>query len=460
MKKTLTLVALLFFGIITITNANVNLPAIFGDHMVLQQNAEITIWGWASPTEEISLYASWGEDIYETVADNHARWEIKISTPGAGGPYEIAIQGYNRVVLEDVLIGEVWLGSGQSNMEWSANLGIDNAAAEIAAADYPEIRFFQVQKRSATTPQIDLEGEWVVCTPETMDDFSAIGYYFGRALNQTLNVPIGVINSSWGGTPAEAWVNPKAIESNPVLSEAANKIPVMPWCPEAPGSTYNSMIAPLIPFKIAGVIWYQGETNTSNAATYATLFTTLINNWREEWDAEFPVYYVQIAPFKYETPEVGVQIRAAQLACLAVPNTGMVVVSDIGNIDDIHPKNKKDVGIRLANWALAKTYVQKDVDFSGPVYKNIEITGNKIEVHFDYASNGLVAKDGPLTGFEIAGDDMVFVEAKAKISGNSVIVSAKQVKNPQAVRFAWSNIAEPNLFNKAGLPASCFNTSH
>lgn len=438
--------------------AEVRLPAIFGDHMVLQQQSTVLLWGWANPMEEITVTSSWDGAVYTTKADNYANWRLTVNTPAAGGPFEITIRGNNIIILGDILIGEVWLASGQSNMQWSANMGIDGAEAHVAAADHPRIRLFQVGHRSADSRQLDLEGQWEVCTPQSMQNFSAVGYFFARRLQEKLNVPVGIINSSWGGTPAETWINPEVIAADAALASAAEKINPMPWCPEAPGQTYHSMIAPLIPFPLAGVIWYQGETNTANAESYTDMFSALIQNWRSEWGQDFPFYFVQIAPYKYETPHVGAQVRDAQRRTLQLPHTGMVVVSDIGNIDDIHPRNKEDVGKRLAGWALAKTYKKEGIPYSGPLYHAMEVEGKKIRLHFDHAENGLVARAGPLTHFELAGADGAFVPAKAKIDGNTVLVSAREIKEPAAVRFAWSNTAEPNLFNKEGLPASTFTT--
>ena len=459
MKKITAYCFLLFLFLSLTTKADVRLPAIFGDHMVLQQQTSAKIWGWGNAMEEITLSSSWDEATYTTKTDSYGNWSINLQTPAAGGPYEITIKGNNNLKITDILIGEVWLGSGQSNMEWSANHGFDNAEQEVAGARHREIRFFQVGKRSANAPQLDLEGRWEVCSPESMKRFSAVGYFFARSLQEKLKIPVGIINSSWGGTPAETWINPGIIQKDPALEAAAEKIKPMPWCPEGPGQTYHSMIAPLIPFPLAGVIWYQGETNTANHETYSKMFTALIENWRDEWKRELPFYYVQIAPYKYDTPEAGVLVRDAQRQTLKVPRTGMVVVSDIGNIDDIHPRNKLDVGKRLANLALAKTYGMENIPFSGPLYKGMEVEGKKIRVVFDYADNGLVARGGALTHFEIAGSDGVFVEANARIDKNTVLVSSPKVNTPQAVRFAWSNTAEPNLFNKEGLPASAFRST-
>lgn len=439
-------------------NANVFLPAILGDHMVLQQQSEVTIWGWARALEPITVIASWDRQSIQTKADNHANWQVKLKTPKAGGPYTLIVMGNNTIVLQDIMIGEVWLCSGQSNMEWSANAGIEDGAKEIQQADYPNIRLFQVGHRTATGRQLDVVGHWELCTPQTMANFSAIGYFFGRELHQRLDVPIGLINSSWGGTPAETWMNPELIDKDEQFVQAASRFKPVAWCPMEPGAAYHAMIAPLIPFVIAGVIWYQGETNTLNPIEYRRLFPALIDSWRKEWQRDLPFYYVQIAPYNYGPQPKGVLLREAQLLSLSVPNTGMVVVSDIGNINDIHPRNKRDVGRRLANWALAKTYGYKDIGYSGPIYRSMAVEGDRIRIFFDHAEKGLVCKGEKLTHFQIAGQDQIFIEAEAKIEGSTIVVRSPKVKRPVAVRFGWSNTAEPNLFNTDGLPASCFRT--
>lgn len=463
MKKTIRL--LLFcccLGLGAKATAAVSLPAIFGDHMVLQQKSEVTIWGWGNPSEEVTLTGSWDQKAVKTKTSNLARWSLKLQTPAAGGPYTIQVKGQNSFTIQDVLIGEVWLCSGQSNMAWTTAAGVDNSAPEIPKANYPAIRFFTVTKKSADGPQLDLDGQWVVCSPETMPGFSAVGYFFGQKVHETLQQPVGLINSSWGGTPAEAWTNPQSVTGDPVLAAAAKKLLEVPYGPHQPGRIYHAMIAPLIPFKLAGVLWYQGENNVATAPTYELLLPALIRNWRREWDQEFPFYFVQIAPYKYgkfDIPHAGAVLRDSQRKAMrATPNTGMVVISDVGNTQDIHPRNKIDVGRRLANWALAQTYGKKDLVFSGPLYRDMQVQGSKIRLHFDHAAPGLMAKGQELTLFEIAGEDRQFVPAQARISGNSVVVSAKSVKKPVAVRYAWSNMAEGNLFNKAGLPASTFRT--
>ena len=440
-------------------HANVSLPAIFTGNMVLQQNAEVRLWGWGKPLEKITVTTSWSNDTLRTVADNQANWEVKLPTPKAGGPYEITIQGYNQRKLSNVLTGEVWLCSGQSNMEWTAGMGIDNGEEEIKNANYPDIRFIKIGYRTAATPQVDAFSDgWEVCTPESMSNHSAVAYFFARKLQAELGVPIGLIDDNWGGTAAESWVPGKVFEADVMLAEAAKLLKNEPWATDQPGIIYHAMVAPLTHFNIAGVIWYQGETNTANPLTYKELFSTLIKTWRSEWGYEFPFYFAQIAPWKgYGAGGSGALVRDAQRRTLEVPNTGMVVTSDIGNLDNIHPKNKQDVGLRMANLALKNYYKTTDVEASGPLYRSFEIEKNKIRIFFDHA-DGLQGRGGALTHFEIAGEDQVFQPAEAVIEGSTVVVSSKNVKLPVTVRFAMSNTAEPNLFNGAGLPGSCFTT--
>ncbi len=459
--KLYTNIFLLLFIFLTLqeVRGNVSLPAVFSNHMVLQQNAEVKIWGWAKPDEEVTVTGSWDQKAVKAKASNLAQWEVLVQTPAAGGPYTLEVKGYNTILIEDVLLGEVWLCSGQSNMEWSARAGIEHAEREVPLANFPSIRFFSVAHRTADTEQLDLDGQWVVCTPETMVDFSAIGYFFGRELHNNLQVPVGVINSSWGGTPAEVWVSQKTIAKDQTLAADAAKLAEVQWGPVQPGKAYNAMIAPLIPYPLAGALWYQGESNVGSPENYAQLLPALIQSWRAAWNQDFPFYYVQIAPYKYDGPQQGVLLRDAQRRVLRkVEHTGMVVVSDIGNKDDIHPRNKIDVGLRLANMVLNKTYGKANLPVSGPLYRDMKVEGNKIRLYFDHAENGFRVKGKAMTHFEIAGSNQQFVPATAKIDGNTIVVQAKKVKNPAAVRFAWSNTAEPNLFNKEGLPASSFIT--
>jgi sialate O-acetylesterase len=439
--------------------ANVTLPNIFSDNMVLQRNSEVTIWGFANPQEEVVITPSWNNETYKIKAGNQAKWEIIIPTPKEGGPYTITIKGYNEIVLKNILIGEVWICSGQSNMEMSASWGIENGDEALKNAVNPNIRFFLVPKLTAETPQNNISGTWTECSPETMKYFSAVGYFFGKRLQEELkNVPIGLISSNWGGTPAEIWMPEEVIQNDAVLLEAAKTRKEESYGPNQPGRAFNAMIYPLTKFKIAGALWYQGESNVGSTVYDKTL-SALITSWRKLWKYDFPFYYVQIAPYKYGEDHFGGSvIRDAQRKVLQeVPNTGMVVTSDISPIDDIHPKDKKSVGIRLANLALANTYKTNIALVNGPLYKVITIEKNKVTLTFDN-SEGLYFKDKKGDLFEMAGSDNVFFKATAVVKNNGVVVQSDKVKTPVKVRYAWKNTDQATLFNKANLPASSFIT--
>ncbi|MBD0831622.1 sialate O-acetylesterase [Aestuariibaculum sediminum] len=433
--------------------------SVISDGMVLQRNTSVTIWGWTSETiEPITVIGSW-DNVPVTQNAYQGKWSVQLPTPDAGGPYTVTIKGHEAIILSNVLIGEVWIASGQSNMEWTASNGITNAKEEINNAVYPNIRLFNVPKHQSASRQNDTKGNWTECSPNTMKDFSAVAYFFGRELHKELNIPIGLINSSWGGTRAEVWFNANYLKSKPHLVESKTHFTENKWHTAEPGYMFNAMVAPLIPFKIAGAIWYQGEANRVSPHIYKDVLSALIENWRAEWGYNFPFYFVQIAPFNYKEKHAGVLIREAQLKTFKdVYNTGMVVVSDIGNINNIHPKNKQDVGKRLAQWALTKNYNDKGKAFSGPIYREVKKEGQKMVIYFDYAEDGLMKNGDELTEFEICGADKIFIKARAKIKGDIVMVWHNKIKNPLAVRFAWNNKAEPNLYNKAGLPASCFRT--
>ena len=449
-----------FFLLISTTMmANVSLPNIFGDNMVLQRNSEVKIWGWGSPKEEIKLVSSWNNQEYKVTANNQAQWQLKIKTPEAGGPFTISIKGYNEVVLKNILIGEVWVCSGQSNMEMSVSWGIDNGEEEAKNAANPNIRFFTVPKLTATTPQNNLLGNWTESTPETMKYFSAVGYFFAKRLREDLkNVPIGLISSNWGGTPAEIWMPEEVIQNDPLLLENAKKLNEQEYGPRQPGRAYNAMIYPFVGFKIAGTLWYQGESNVGSTVYDKTL-SALITSWRKAWQDDFPFYYVQIAPYKTGTNNFSnVTLRDSQRKLLKeVSNTGMVVISDVSDTIDIHPKDKKSVGIRLANLALANTYKTNSGLVNGPVFKDFKADKNKAIVSFDSAE-GLHFKNKASNQFEVAGADGVFYTAEASIKNNQVILTSKKVNVPMKVRFAWGNTIQSDLFNKVNLPASCFIT--
>jgi sialate O-acetylesterase len=321
------------------------------------------------------------------------------------------------------------------------------------------MRMFQAKKLATDFRQVKIEGEWKETTPDNAQWFSAVGYFFGKKLNQELNVPIGLINVSWGGTPADTWIPEEEVLSNENLAIANAKLKHDNRWPTKAGAVYNAMIYPLMPLPVAGAIWYQGEGNTGAPLTYKDMMEALITSWRKGFNKDFPFYYVQIAPFTYGDVETGTLVREQQVKMLEIPKTGMVVISDhVEDVKDIHPKYKKPVGDRLANYALADTYGMTDVAYKSPIFKSMKVEKNKIRVTFENAPNGLISKGGDPTEFQIAGEDQKFVPAKAKIDGNTVVVSAKGIKSPVAVRLGWPNASVPNLFNKEGLPASCFRT--
>jgi sialate O-acetylesterase len=633
--------------------ADVRVPSLIGDNMVLQQGKKVRIWGWASPNEKVSV--TFANLRANAVADANGHWQTLIGPFKAGGPFELTISGNNTLKFNNVLVGEIWICSGQSNMEWPL-INSQNGADAVAQANYPEIRLFTVQKSTSSSPLDDVKGQWVVTTPDKVGQFSAVGYYFGRELYQKLKAPVGLIHTSWGGTPAEAWTSndalAKSADLQPILNRYQQSLKDLPqrqqefekrlaewsqknlyqdvgnkgeslgyadpncdtsdwktmnlpqffetagvkmdgaiwfrkeveipasWTgktlelnlgaiddfdttyfngakvggigsetpnsyivqrhykvpaelvkpgknviavrvfdsageggfgagtmslkpvdttadalplggtwnykieleltpknpdwgsrPEAPGPTnqnsasvlYNAMIAPLTPMAVRGAIWYQGESNAGRAYQYRTLFPTMISNWRSAWgQADFPFYFVQLANFQLVKDQPGesewAELREAQAMTLSEPQTGMAVIIDIGEAKDIHPRNKLDVGHRLALWALANTYGQK-IEYSGPLFDKFVIEGNKIRVKFKHVAGGLKTSDsGAPKGFSIAGEDHKFVWAEAKIEGDDVVVWSNDVSNPIAVRYAWADNPVCNLYNKSGLPASPFRT--
>jgi sialate O-acetylesterase len=457
MRWALPLAMLLLSG--PLCNANVTVPALFSDHMVLQKNSTVTVWGWGKPGEMVTITGSWDPGrSYTQRVPNHSVWSMEVETPGAGGPYQMLIRGYNAIEINDVLIGEVWLGSGQSNMEWSASSGIEHREEEVAGANYPEIRFFQVQTTTAPSPQQLVNGQWVKCSPETMPFFSAVLYFFGKDLHTELGEPVGLISSAWGGTPVEIWMPEAAIRNDRLLKTSAELLKPVPWGPVEPGVAFNAMIHPLIPFRIKGALWYQGEANVEFPDQYARALKTLIESWRAAWGYDFSFYYVQIAPYEgYGNDNVkGAVIRDQQRKVMEmVPGTGMAVVSDIGNLKDIHPRNKIDVGDRLAAWALSHDYGKVELPYSGPLPHSAEATGDGITIRFDHAESGLVAREDGLKEFEVLGTSGNWVEARARIVGNTVEVTAPQ-GGAVGVRYGYRNDSDPTLFNGDGLPASCF----
>lgn len=493
-------------------SAYVRLPNVIGSNMVLQQNIPIPVWGWAECGEHITVEFA-GSKV-GTRADAKGRWMVKLPARKAGGPWNMTIQGDNKIRLTNILAGEVWICSGQSNMAMGIGLVIDSRN-EISSANYPGIRLLKLPKQTATGPVDDVDAQWLVCSPETVSmgdwgGFSAVGYLFGRRIHKTLGVPVGIIDSSWGGTRIESWTPPAGFAQVPKLHDILAKIndtnaaykktvtaavrPLKQWIAEAekalsqdnpvplpprdadgllrrvrnpkqPAVLYNGMVHPLVPFAIRGAIWYQGESNCGDGMMYYEKMKALIGGWRQVWgQGDFPFYYVQLAPCSYyrTSPTALPEIWEAQTAALSIPNTGMAVTYDtVDDMDDIHPKNKQQVGRRLALWALARTYGYSDIIYSGPLYKSISIEGNKVRIRFSHVGSGLTSYDGGLLGdFEIAAADRKFVKAKAEIAGDSVVVSSEAVTAPVAIRYGWHQTAQPNLINKEGLPASPFRTDN
>ena len=451
------------------------LNELFTNHMVLQQNEKVTIWGLYTPGEEVTVSGNWGKEATTTTDDN-GNWTLPLPTPEAGGPYTVNIvTNDSTVTINDVMIGEVWLASGQSNMEmpvkgWPPNDTINNSEKEVANANYPGIRMFTVIKTFSLEPLDTLVGQWEVASPETAGEFSATAYFFARRLHQELNIPIGIIHSSWGGTVAEAWTSKSQLKKlgdfNKDIeifedSSLLTRPNILKLHQNLPTVLYNGMIHPIIPFTIKGAIWYQGEANVGRAEQYKKLFPAMIEDWRAKWDNEFPFYFVQIAPYQYHhSPDVSLdkshKLRDAQRQSLKTKNTGMAVTMDIGNFTNIHPANKQEVGARLAGLALANDY-GKQLVASGPLYKSFEKSENKLILDFDYKGTGLMAK-GSLSEFEIAGADKKYVSAVAKIVDNKVQVFAAFIAQPEYTRYAWRDNGIATLFNKEGLPASSFTT--
>ncbi|WP_080903240.1 sialate O-acetylesterase [Parabacteroides sp. Marseille-P3160] len=445
------------------SNASIRFPSVIGDRMVLQRNSTVSLWGWANKGERISVQANWNPDeSYSAVASSNGKWEVRVKTPEAGGPYELTFQSANdRKVIKDVLIGEVWVCSGQSNMEMPLKGFISQPVYEsndiIAQSNNPQIRLFTVKRNISETPLEDCEGAWILSEPKEVANFSAVAYIYGAYLYKILNVPIGLIHASWGGTPAEAWTDKE------ILERSFKDIPIQlieKSKHRSPAVLYNAMLHPLIPYGIRGVIWYQGEGNRMNPTQYERLFPAMVTNWRQKWGiGEFPFYFVQIAPYRYDSDKNSAELREAQLkTMLSVPNTGMAVTLDVGEYSTIHPGNKVAVGKRLAYWALAKTYHIEGIEYSGPVYKSMKIEGGEAILDFSFAENGLTSLGKPLEGFSIAGSDKKFYPVKAIIKGKNVIVSSDSVPQPVAVRYGWDNYVEGYLYNNAGLPASSFRT--
>ena len=504
--RVMTLVGL---GLLTLSaQAAVKLPRIFGNDMVLQQGAAVPVWGWADPSEKVTV--EFAGQKKETVAKADGTWQLKLDALKASAePAVFKVTASNAIALNNVVVGEVWFCSGQSNMEWVMR-NIDNAEQECANANFPLIRHFKAPKNFKPVPESDINASWEVTTPEGIGDESAVAFLFGRRLHQALNVPVGLINCSWGGTRIEPWTPPCGFADLPDLagikervdtadptSEVHKKVladyiaAVQAWIADAQAKTaagqpvavapafppnltfpmeqgrhqeptvlYNGMVAGLVPFAIKGAIWYQGCSNNGEGMLYLEKTKALVNGWRKVWgQGDFPYYLVQLAPYNYgparATHLPGIWEAQAAVPA-AIPNTGYTVINDVGNVKDIHPRNKQDVGLRMANQALNRTYGRSDIRWEGPVYKSFAVEGAKLRVAFDFAE-GLKTRDGKApTWFELCGADGLYVKADAVIDGSSVVLSAPPVTAPMAMRFAWDQTAEPNLINGLGLPAGAF----
>jgi sialate O-acetylesterase len=511
----------IFFGltvllfVTTSTFADVKLPTPFSDHMVLQHNTSVPVWGWADAGEKITVQL--GKQTKTTTANADGKWMLKLDKIKAGGPYTITVSGKNKIVINDVYAGEVWICSGQSNMDMTVAkedrywCGVFNEAAEVAAADYPLIRVFDTDFTPNSSPQNDVIGKWEIVSPKTIGHLSAVAYFFARDVQQQLKVPIGLITTSFGASTAEAWVREEALINEPVTKSLVDsfqkkmtkyltdtaaqtkyKRDVEKWkadvevakaagkpAPRGPRNPdpvrdqhnasvlWNGMVKPLVPYAIRGALWYQGESNSPTAKIYRQIMETLINDWRKQWNqGDFPFLYVQLANIgkTYDSlPARGGNEaikREAQLQNLSLPNTAMAVAidnADPGDMNNVHPKNKQDIGKRLALAAMATVYGEKIV-YSGPVYDKMKIEGNTIRLYFTHTGSGLYAKGDELKGFGIAGDDKKFVWANAKINGNTIVVSSSEIGKPVAVRYGWGNNPPISLYNKENLPASPFRT--
>jgi sialate O-acetylesterase len=492
--------------------ADVTLAPLFTDHAVLQRDQPVPVWGRAAPGENVTV--TFRDQAVQATAKPDGRWIVHLQPLKPGAPAPLTVSGKNTIKLEDVVVGEVWVCSGQSNMEFRVwgppgdTYRVNDADAEVAAANHPLIRHFKVEQAVAAQPADAARGAWVVCSPATAGQFTAVGYFFARDVSQKLNVPVGLINSTWGGTAIESWMNDPALKSDPAFAVvdqrwtdamvgwqdkvAAHKAAVAaqekdeaaaraagpealahllktrPWLPpppspespDAPRCLFNGMINPLLPYGIRGVLWYQGEGNGSRPGEYHALFAAMITGWRAAWgESDFPFLWVQLANWKTGDPTglEWAQLREAQAKTLRLPNTGMAVAIDIGEPANIHPRNKQAVGHRLALAAEHQVYGLPG-EWSGPQFKSVERAGPAMQVHFDHAEGGLVAHGQALTGFTVASADRHFVAASARIEGATVIVSAPEVPAPVAVRYAWTDAPEAGLFNETSLPAAPFRS--
>ncbi|TFH50396.1 MAG: sialate O-acetylesterase [Bacteroidia bacterium] len=459
------LIVLLLLGInVSELNAEITLPSIFGDNMVLQQKSEAPVWGMAKPGSTVKITTSWNNRAYTTRSGSDGGWRIKVSTPQAGGPYKIVISDGKPLTLSNVLIGEVWICSGQSNMYMPLrgfkNQPVTGSVEYIVTAANPEIRLITVPPKASLALESDFDGKWEECNPESVSSFSATAYFFGRMLNQVLKVPIGLIQTSWGGTRIEPWLSADGASGFDWLTVPSESAKSEEVSRDMPTVIFNAMINPLAGYGIRGVIWYQGEANRNEPERYKDLLAELVHDWRQKWNnGEFPFYYAQIAPYNYGSNVNSAYLREAQLqASEVIPNSGMASLIDAGEENCIHPSNKKVAGDRLALLALSKTYGIGGFPCEGPVLKEMAVNDNIVTLSFNNASNGLTSYGKELSCFEVAGENRRFYPAIAYITGKGVSLFSPSVNKPVAIRYAFRDFVTGDLYNTEGLPASSFRT--
>lgn len=463
LKKLIFLCLIVVFGFQSTAYSQLRIPNFFSDHMVLQRGTNINFWGWAPASSTVKIVGTWFPDTISVKTNGNGEWKTILPEGKAGGPYELKIMANQEsIIRKDILLGDVFLCSGQSNMEWGANQNLKEIIDELPNANNPNIRLLHVSHFGSSNPQDDIPNKWAALNAESLRPFSAIGYFIAKEINSQENVPIGVINSSWGGTTAEVWTPNYLINNDPFLLQRAKLQGENDWRPHNPGVLWNAMIHPFAGYNLTAAYWYQGESNVGTWDGYDKLMRSMISSWRSAWNQDFPFYFVQIAPFQYNNKEpLAAYLREQQaLTATNLPKTAMVVITDlVDNIQDIHPIQKKAVAKRLADITLAEIYHANLKDYKSPMYKSHEIKGNNIEITFANLDGNLLSK-GDITDLFIASENKEFKPAKGKIKGNKLIVESTEVKNPVAVRFGFTETAMPNLFNSNGLPVSPFRTDN
>ncbi|MFN0293786.1 sialate O-acetylesterase [Pedobacter helvus] len=472
MRKLFILLPLL--TLLSTVKAEIKLPALVGDHMVLQQNTVVALWGKAKPESTVSIKTSWDNQLHKTKSDNNGNWEVKVKTiAGSNTPYEISISDGQEKTIKNILLGEVWLCGGQSNMEMSTrgftNQPLYNAIDEILDNDYPSIRFFPVRRTFSEKPQEDVVGNWRLITPQTVETITMVGFNFAKILNRTLKVPVGIIGCYWGGSRIEAWMSEeklKPITKVEIKQENLNAT----MANRAPTLLYNGMLKPVSKYTIKGCLFYQGEANTTNPELYLKLLPEMVRNWREDFNHNFPFYYVQLAPFSCSNMgwnsngiEVAKFREVQHQAKKLIPNSGVISTIDIGSESTIHPPEKRVVAKRLAHLALSKTYAINGFNGEAPVYVSSKVEGNKIQVTLENTGYGLSAYGKEMEGFEIAGEDKVFYKAQVenvKGTNNQLSVFSEKVANPVAVRYGFKNFTYGNLYNSYGVAAIPFRSDN